>query len=180
MWNLFKLRRRGYVDTETFNMAWFDRLRGGIIALWAAIESSIDQANHYGWLYSNKSVSKVVPQGLRWKIQTFKKVNRDLLPFEPLRERAAELLDWVERRYEDRHWMAHGYFTAWAPDGEGVQLVKHEFLSDGTIKDSDRTFAFDDLSAIYYDLLELGGSFASYNQALAEQIQNHPFYDQRS
>jgi len=63
-----------------------DRRRGAIIALWAAIESAIDKSNHFGWLYSRKSISKVVPQSLRWKIQLFEKINRDLLPFESLRE----------------------------------------------------------------------------------------------
>lgn len=150
-----------------------DRRRGAILSLWAAIESSIDRANHYGWLYSKKTVSQVVPQNLRWKIQTFKKINRDLLPFEPLREAAAELLDWIERRYDDRHWMAHGYLLPWECGKDSWGFVKHEFLGNGSIKDLNRTFTRDELVEITNDLCQLAWAMGHYSRHLAEQVLKH-------
>jgi hypothetical protein len=151
-----------------------DRRRGGILSLWAGIESSIDKANHYGWLYSDKSVSKVVPVGLQRKIDTFKKINRDLLPFGPLRASAVGLMDWLDKRYEDRHWMAHGFLIPWDCKDGSWHFVKHEFLRDGSIKDLHRTFTRDELVTITNDLCELGFTFGIYGQALAEQVKKHP------
>lgn len=166
-------------DLPDLDMAELDRRRGAIIALWAGIESAIDKSNHYGWLYSKKTVSKIVPQSLRWKIQLFQKINRDLLPFAALREKAADLLDWVERRYEDRHWMAHGYVVPWLSSKHSWHFLKHEFQQDGSIKDLQRTFTRDELLAISSDLSKLTMDFAVYLTVLVEEIEKHDPKDLR-
>jgi len=167
MRNPFKRRRE-------ISVAEIDRHRGAIIALWAGIESSIDKTNHYAWLYSDKQALKFVPIGLDRKIETFKRVNRDLLPFESLKSSAAELLDWLERRKGDRHWMAHGYLNPWDSTDGSWSFVKHEFLKDGSIKDLHRTFTREEIVTIRDDLCELAVAFSIYGHALAEQIEKHP------
>ena len=159
----------------------FDIYRGRIISLWALIESGIDQANHYAWRYSGMTLAEKVPVSLNRKIKLFKEANRDLLPFEPLRERAAELIANVDALYEARHWLVHGYIIPEECGKRDWVLGRHYFPKETrglvTVK---HTYVEDDLRELRSVLLELTQDFGRYLYALADQVEKHGVGDKPS
>lgn len=156
----------------------FDTYRGQIISLWACIESAMDQANFYGWCYTRKRVAAKVPVTLNRKIKLFEEINRNLLPFEPLKEQAASLLERTKALVEDRHWMAHGYILPKECSATSWVLVKHEFpRTTGSLDTLKRTFTQDEMSELRTKLLDLMKDFTPYIEALALQVPQHPEED---
>jgi hypothetical protein len=161
------------------NVNELNRERGAIIGIWAAVESALDHANKYAWHYTDKSISKVVPQNLRWKIEVFEQVHLEVPPLAPLREQADELLSDIKRLFEERHWMAHGYLLPEKSDPDGWMLTKGEFLRDGGYNLLERRFSKAELSAIRDDVLDLSLKVARYASAVARQIGEHGVNDDR-
>jgi hypothetical protein len=155
----------------------FDQHRGAILGTWAGIEISIDQANRYAWHYSKRSVSKVVPQGLRWKLRLFADVHTKLLPFETLKETATDLLASLNDLFEVRHWMAHGFLMPQACGEMDWYLVKSEFAKDGDAPIEERRFTFDELLEFRRQLTELATRMAHYDYALRDKVGEHPLDD---
>lgn len=156
----------------------FDTLRGTILHLWAGVESSMDQANHYAWHYSGKTVSKAVPQSLRWKVELFEGIHTSVLPFEALKSKADALLPQIKALFEDRHWMAHGMMLPKKCDAETWLLMKHEFVrGDGGLKVHERRFTRPEMEDIRMRLVALGMEMASYLDALLNEFMNHRLND---
>lgn len=82
--------------------------RGEILTLWAAIEQSIDAANSIAWELLGRTVSKVVPQSFRWKIQLFKALHKKVSPFYGLANMANAIILRLEVQKPLRDLMAHG------------------------------------------------------------------------
>ena len=156
----------------------FDKHRGSILGVWAGLEGAIDQANHYAWHYSRKSVSKVVPQSLRWKLKLFEAIHTKLIPLEPLREAAEVLVVGIKHRLDDRHWLAHGCILPRRCDPESWTLQKNEFLKDGSLALLHRRFTPNELTEISLDVARLAIKVSSYGDALLTQICEHPIDNQ--
>lgn len=171
--------RTGAAEAE--NLDNFSRHRGRFISLWATLESGMDKANYYAWIYSDHAVAAAVPVSLSRKITLFKRVNRDLLPFEPLKEQAASLIERVDDLVEDRHWMAHGYVYPRKCTKGSWLLIRHGFLREtGGLIDLERTFTDDDMLALSKKVVNLTNDFADYINALAAQVVKHGPNDNRS
>lgn len=158
----------------------FDAYRGRVISHWAGVESCIDQANHFAWLYSKKEVSDKVPVGLSRKLNLFEKVNRDLLPFEPLREDAARLLERVKALMDDRHWMAHGFLDPRAFTETAWNLKKHEFPKNtGGLELLSRFFTEGEVNTLCVNVREVCADFTRYSHTLIAQVHMHAADDKR-
>ena len=151
-----------------------------IIGFWAAFESSIDRANSLAWRYSDKSISKVVPQSLRWKLQTFERIHKKLLPFSDLRTQASAILRDMNELKDDRHWLAHGGMIATKSGGDGWTLEKTVFQTDGSVTFERRRFTKDEMSAITRKVQKLGLKVARYTNTVAWKIGHEPSDDSRS
>lgn len=157
----------------------FDAERGAAVALWAGIESSIDQANHLAWVYTGGSVSKVVPQNFGWKVETFRKLHRDIAPFKELAAEGTSILARLNARIEDRHFLVHGYNVPNERDREGWTLRKHVFRKDGGLDILERRFSRTELASVRSDLLDLAEECARYLHALDLKVDKHPPHQNR-
>jgi hypothetical protein len=149
--------------------------RGAVVGQWANIESSVDQANHYGWRFSREIVGNVVPQSLRWKKQTFEKLHVKSLPFLPLREQATRILAAIEAHEEDRHFLVHGYWDG--EDDGGWLLKKHVFERDGSVSVVKCRYTHDELLDLQVELTKLVNQMTAYLNALIAQIEKHPLHN---
>lgn len=134
------------------------------------IESSIDMANTYAWIQSNKTVSKAVPLSLRWKIELFARIHRDVPELHHLRHQAEEIVPLIKELEEDRHWMAHGMLMARESKPGSWLLKKGVFLPDGDFKIATRRFTRADLSKIQNRLIVLGAKVTTYSFAIAAKM----------
>lgn len=155
------------------NITRLSELRGGIIGLWALIESSLDQANNYAWLYSQKSISKVVPLSLRYKVQLFEQIHTEVEPLIPLKDQAGIVLAHIRAHLDDRHWMAHGYYLPHKSTADCWLLTKGEFLPDGSFRLLERRFTKDELESIQMDIVRLAVEVERYARLVSEQIREH-------
>jgi len=115
------------------------------------------------------------------KLELFKDVNRDLLPFEPLRATASDLLSRIKALMDDRHWMAHGYLQPSECTDAVWVLHKHEFPKEtGGLAIKKRTFTRAEVIELRWTLISLVNDMADYVNALAIQVTKQDFYDQRS
>lgn len=149
----------------------FYRLRGLVIGGWASVEALIDTANHYGWAASNHTVSNVVPQNFRWKIQLFKKLHVELPLYRPLKAEAHAISACLDGYVEDRHFLVHGYTVH---DKEpGWLLQKYQFEKDGSITAVSRRFTEDELYNLANGLTDLMNQTSRYIEALVAEIDKH-------
>jgi hypothetical protein len=154
--------------------------RGQIIAIWASIESTLDSANASAWRYSDKTISKVVPQSLRWKIELFERIHRDLIPFTDLRGQAVELVKLIKARQDDRHWLVHGVYRPIGKVADGWTLKKGEFRSDGNMVFVERTFTQAEMVELRRDLMSLGVKITRYSLLMAARLRKDAADDKGS
>jgi hypothetical protein len=140
----------------------FNRRRGTIIAVWAAVETSMDLANSYAWELSERKISKVVPISLRWKLQMFEQIHRDTMPLDNLRRQAAALLERISSLQDDRHWLVHGIIAPHYSMSDGWILKKGDFQRDGSVKFVDKHFTAKHLERIEVESMKLSLQMARY------------------
>lgn len=151
--------------------------RGRIIGLWAGIESGLDEANVTAWHYSDRKISKVVPQTLRWKLDLFERIHRELLPFAQLRREATAIVKAIKARQDDRNWLAHGMFGPVGRVADGWHLKKVKYLPNGDTDTEARCFTAAEMKAIRHDLTRLSGRVIRYSVALRRQLEKHALDD---
>ena len=147
-----------------------------MVAGWAALESCLDQANHYGWKYSRRTISHKLPRNFSGKVQLFEKLHLKSLPFAPLKVDARALVKRLNSHLETRHFLVHGYLESSDIEG-GWTLCKHFFEPDGSISRSHRRFTRDELSALNVDLTDLIKQATRYVNALVGQADKHGPHD---
>ncbi len=171
---------RALFSKIAFGAKWFAHMehfsykRGQVMTMWSVIESHIDLANQAAWHYSDKTVSKVVPISLRWKIGLFKQIHRDLLPFQDLREQAADLVRLVKARQEDRHWFAHGCLVPRKSKPGSWLLSKGTLQADGDLVFEERRFTVAEVTQLVGDLTSIGVKFSGYAVQVLAQLNKHP------
>jgi hypothetical protein len=150
---------------------WFNRRRIGIINIWAAIETTIDDANSAAWEMSGRTISAVVPQNLGRKIELFKQIHNKLPAFAPLKSEAVALIEKLSALKDDRHWLVHGSLSE--ESGRGWTLQKTEFQRDGSVEIVARTISRAELSKIEGGVHDLLFDMVRYADALRLKVAEH-------
>ena len=104
--------------------------RGKILTLWAAIEQAIDNANSIAGELSGRTVSKVVPQSFRWKVQLFEALHKKVAPFYGLADMADAIILRLKAQKPLRDLMAHGLLH---PSEPKWTFTLTDFEKDGSL-----------------------------------------------
>jgi len=148
--------------------------RGKILTLWATIEQAIDTANSIAWELSGRTVSKVVPQSFRWKIQLFKALHKKVAPFYGLADIANAIILKLEAQKPLRDLMAHGLLH---PNQPKWTFTLTTFEKDGSLGSVTTCIATKRFQLCEDELLAICGDILKYTAALKIQLAKNPLDD---
>lgn len=151
----------------------FDRHRGRVVASWAGLESSLDQANHLGWRWTKRAVSKAVPISFNRKVALFRKLHREVPQFVAVSEDGTALIERILTHLEDRHFLVHGYNAPDEDDRAGWKVRRHIFGADG-FDTVERRYTLEQLKALNRELTDIIDQAVRYTDALLMEFGQDP------